>query len=182
MLRVTQGCLAHVACPLVYDGYLSSANLCPHVISHQMGGGTRPSQRLVLPRTWSSSAPTASRTMGTGLRSQSLREPRSSYGKLREPGKPLESRLRRALSLRQGHEKSRSSDGGPEALASPDQEWRPGGLGDTEQLIQARQGGSQRWLRQYQQVRRRWESFVASFPSVTLSRPASPQPPLGTTS
>ncbi|KAM7085202.1 uncharacterized protein C11orf86 homolog isoform 2-T2 [Molossus nigricans] len=148
-----------------------------------MSGGTRPSQRLVLPRTWSSSVPTASRTMGTGLRSQSLREPRPSYGKLREPwGKPLESRLRRALSLRQGREKSRSSDGGPEALASPDQEWRPGGLGDTEQLIQARQGGSRRWLTQYQQVRRRWESFVASFPSVTLSRPASPQPPLGTTS
>lgn len=33
-----------------------------------------------------------------------------------------------------------------------------------------------------QQVKRRWESFVAIFPSVTLSWPASPQSPLGTTS
>ncbi|XP_066216456.1 uncharacterized protein C11orf86 homolog [Saccopteryx leptura] len=119
--------------------------------------------------------------MGTGLRSQSLRGPRSSYGKLQEPwGKG--GRLRRALSLRQGRDKARPSDGGPEGLDSADQERQPGCLVDTEQLIQARQGGSWRWLRQYQQVRRRWESFVASFPSVTLSRPASPQPPLGTTS
>ncbi|KAK1335605.1 hypothetical protein QTO34_003397 [Cnephaeus nilssonii] len=117
--------------------------------------------------------------MGTGLRSQSLRGPRPSYGKLQEPwGKPL----RRSLSLRQGREKSRPSDRDPEGLDSCDQERRPAGLGDTEQLIQAQQGGSRRWLKQYQQVRRRWESFVASFPAVTLSRPASPQPPLGTTS
>ncbi|EPQ06585.1 Hypothetical protein D623_10030794 [Myotis brandtii] len=122
--------------------------------------------------------------MGTGRRSQSLRGPRPSYGKLQEPwGKPGGGRLRRALSLREGREKSRPSDRGPEGLDSFDQERRPGGLGDTEQLIQAQQGGSGRWLKQYQQqVRRRWESFVASFPAVTLSRPASPQPPLGTTS
>lgn len=121
--------------------------------------------------------------MGTGLRSQSLRGPRPPYGKLQEPwGKPVEGRLRRALSLREGREKSRPSDQGPEGLDSFDQERRPGGLGDTEQLIQAQRGGSRRWLKQYQQVRRRWESFVASFPAVTLSRPASPQPPLDTTS
>lgn len=34
----------------------------------------------------------------------------------------------------------------------------------------------------FQKIRRRWESFVTSFPNVTLSRSASPQPPLGTTS
>ncbi|XP_052518495.1 uncharacterized protein C11orf86 homolog [Budorcas taxicolor] len=122
--------------------------------------------------------------MGTGLRSQSLRGPRPSYGKLQESwGRPTEGRLRRALSLKQGREKSRSSDGGPERLDTPGQERLPGSLGDTEQLIQAEQEGSQRWLRQYQQkIRRRWESFVTSFPNVTLSRSASPQPPLGTTS
>uniref|UniRef100_A0A8C6G201 Chromosome 11 open reading frame 86 n=1 Tax=Moschus moschiferus TaxID=68415 RepID=A0A8C6G201_MOSMO len=114
--------------------------------------------------------------MGTGLRSQSLRGPRPSYGKLQEPwGKPVEGQLRRVLSLRQGHEKSRSSDGGPERLDNPGQERLPGSLGDTEQLIQAEREGSRRWLRQYQQIRRRWESFVTSFPSVTLSRSASPQ-------
>ncbi|KAF6332623.1 hypothetical protein mRhiFer1_001677 [Rhinolophus ferrumequinum] len=118
--------------------------------------------------------------MGKGLRSQSLRGPRpSSYGKLREPwGKPLEGRLCRSLSLRQGREKSRSSDRGPEGPDFPDQERQPGEVGDVEQLIQAQQGGSRRWLRQYQQMRRRWESFVASLPGVTLSRPASPQPSL----
>ncbi|XP_057581499.1 uncharacterized protein C11orf86 homolog isoform X2 [Hippopotamus amphibius kiboko] len=121
--------------------------------------------------------------MGTGLRSQSLRGPRPSYGKLQEPwGRPLEGRLRRALSLRQGHEKSRSSDRGPEKLDTPGQEQLLGSLGDTEQLIQAQQEGSQRWLRQYQQIRRKWESFVTGFPSMTLSRSASPQPPLSTTS
>ena len=78
---------------------------------------------------------------------------RPSYGKLQEPwGRPAEGRLRRALSLRQGREKSRSSDGGPERLDTPGQERLPGSLGDTEQLIQAEQEGSQRWLRQYQQV------------------------------
>ncbi|XP_019593188.1 uncharacterized protein C11orf86 homolog isoform X2 [Rhinolophus sinicus] len=119
--------------------------------------------------------------MGTGPRSQSLRGPRPSYGKLQEPwGKPLEGRLRRSLSLRQGREKSRSSDRGPEGLDFPDLERQPGEVGDVEQLIQAQQGGSRRWLRQYQQMRRRWESFVASLPSVTLSRPASPQPSLST--
>ncbi|KAM9659674.1 uncharacterized protein C11orf86 homolog isoform 1-T1 [Trichechus inunguis] len=124
--------------------------------------------------------------MGTGLRSQSLRGPRPSYGKLREPwGRPQEGRPRRALSLRQGREKSRPQglDGGMEGLDCPSQEWLPGSLGDADQLIQAQQEGRWRWLRQYQQqVRRRWESFVASFPSVTLSQPASPEPPLDTTS
>nr|XP_003419452.1 uncharacterized protein C11orf86 homolog isoform X2 [Loxodonta africana] len=123
--------------------------------------------------------------MGTGLRSQSLRGPRTSYGKLQDPrGRPQEGRLRRALSLRQGREKSRpqSLDGGAEALDCPSQERLPGGLGDTEQLIQAQRRGSRRWMRQYQQVRRRWESFVASFPSVTLSQPASPEPLLDATS
>ncbi|XP_002927848.1 uncharacterized protein C11orf86 homolog [Ailuropoda melanoleuca] len=121
--------------------------------------------------------------MGTGPRSQSLRGPRPTYGKLQEPwGKPLESRLRRALSLRQGREKSRPSVGGPERLDTPGQEWLPGGPEDTEQLIQAQQGDSRRWLKQYQQVRSRWKSFVSSFPGVTLSRSASAQPPLGTTS
>ncbi|TEA11730.1 hypothetical protein DBR06_SOUSAS6910215 [Sousa chinensis] len=118
--------------------------------------------------------------MGTGLRSQSLRGQRPSYSKLQEPcGRPLAGQLRRALSLRQGREKSRSSDGGPERLDAPGQEQLPGSLGDTEQLIQAQQEGSQWWLRQYQQkIRRRWESFVTSFPSMTLSQSAS----LGTTS
>ncbi|XP_008061669.1 uncharacterized protein C11orf86 homolog [Carlito syrichta] len=122
--------------------------------------------------------------MGTGLRSQSLREPRPSYGKLQEPwGRPLEGRLRRALSLRQGREKSRSQglDRGTEGLDAPAQERIPESLGDKEQLIQAQREGSLRWLRQYQQqVRRRWKSFVASIPSVTLSRLATPEPPLGT--
>ncbi|XP_045341958.1 uncharacterized protein C11orf86 homolog isoform X1 [Leopardus geoffroyi] len=122
--------------------------------------------------------------MGIGPRSQSLRGPRPSYGKLQEPwGKPLESRLCRALSLRQGQEKSRPSNGGPERLDTPGQEWLPGCPEDTEQLIQAQQGERRRWLKQYQQqVKRRWESFVSGFPGVTLSRPASPEPPLSTTS
>ncbi|XP_003639729.1 uncharacterized protein C11orf86 homolog [Canis lupus baileyi] len=121
--------------------------------------------------------------MGPEPRSQSLRRPQSSYSKLQEPwGKPLESRLRRVLSLRQGQEKSRPSNRGPERLDTPGQEGLPGGLEDTEQLIQAQQGDSRRWLKQYQQVRRRWKSFVSSFPSVTLSQPASPQPSLGTSS
>ncbi|XP_045153089.1 uncharacterized protein C11orf86 homolog [Echinops telfairi] len=122
--------------------------------------------------------------MGTGMRSQSLRGPRPNYGKLQEPwGRPQEGRLRRALSLRQGREKStpQGLDGGVEGLDGPGQERQLGGLEDTEQLIQVQRGGSRRWLRQYRQVRRRWESFVASFPSVTLSRPASPEPPLDTT-
>uniref|UniRef100_A0A667HJN4 Chromosome 11 open reading frame 86 n=2 Tax=Lynx canadensis TaxID=61383 RepID=A0A667HJN4_LYNCA len=106
--------------------------------------------------------------------------PRPSYGKLQEPwGKPLESRLRRALSLRQGQEKSRPSNGGPERLDTPGQEWLPGCLEDTEQLIQAQQGERRRrWLKQYQQqVKRRWESFVSGFPGVTLSRPSLPRAP-----
>ncbi|XP_038168559.1 uncharacterized protein C11orf86 homolog [Arvicola amphibius] len=122
--------------------------------------------------------------MGTNLRSQSFREPRSCYGKLRESqGRSLEGRLHRALSLRKGLEKSRSqglaSTEGPEV---PVQERLPGTLGDTEQLIQTQREGSQRWLRQYQQVRRKWKSFVASFPSVTLHRPASPETSLDTDS
>ncbi|XP_014923360.3 uncharacterized protein C11orf86 homolog isoform X2 [Acinonyx jubatus] len=121
--------------------------------------------------------------MGIGPRSQSLRGPRPSYGKLQEPwGKPLESRLRRALSLRQGQKKSRPSNGGPERLDTPGQEWLPGCLEDTEQLIQSQQRERRWWLKQYQQVKRRWESFVSGFPGVTLSRPASPEPPLSTTS
>ncbi|XP_004437747.1 PREDICTED: uncharacterized protein C11orf86 homolog [Ceratotherium simum simum] len=122
--------------------------------------------------------------MGIGLRSQSLRGPQPSYGKLQESwGRPLEGRRRRALSLRHGREKSWSSDGGPEGLDAPGQEWLPGGLGDTEQLIHVQQRDKRLWLRQYQQqVRRRWASFVASFPSVTLSWPASPETSLDTTS
>ncbi|XP_076971067.1 uncharacterized protein C11orf86 homolog [Tamandua tetradactyla] len=120
--------------------------------------------------------------MGTGLRSQSLRGPRSSYGKLQEPwGRTPEGRLRRALSLRQGYEKSRAQDfnGDTGGLEAPIEEQLPGGPGDAEQLIQAQKGGSRRWQRQYQQVRRRWESFVSSLPGVTLSRSA---PPLDNTS
>ncbi|XP_037371583.1 uncharacterized protein C11orf86 homolog [Talpa occidentalis] len=115
--------------------------------------------------------------MGTGPRSQSLRGPRPSYGKLQEPwARPPEGRLRRSLSLRQ--EKSKSPDAAPDGPDAPGQEK----LRDTEQLIRAQRGGSRRWLKQYRQVRRRWESFVASLPSVTLSRPASPEePPLATT-
>ncbi|XP_011842356.1 PREDICTED: uncharacterized protein C11orf86 homolog isoform X1 [Mandrillus leucophaeus] len=116
--------------------------------------------------------------MGTGLRSQSLRGPRPSYGKLQEPwGRAQEGQLRRALSLRQGREKSRSQglDRGTEGPDATAQERVPGSLGDTEQLIQAQRGSSRRWLRQYQQqVRRRWERFVAIFPSVTLHQLASP--------
>ncbi|XP_010350280.1 uncharacterized protein C11orf86 homolog isoform X1 [Saimiri boliviensis] len=116
--------------------------------------------------------------MGPGLRSQSFRGPRPSYAKLQEPwGRPLEGQFRRALSLREGREKSRSQglDRGTEGPDAAAQEQLPGSLGDTEQLIQAQRGGSRRWLRWYQQqVRRRWESFVNIFPSVTLSQPASP--------
>ncbi|XP_047548222.1 uncharacterized protein C11orf86 homolog isoform X2 [Lutra lutra] len=121
--------------------------------------------------------------MGSGPRSQSLQGPRPTYGKLQEPwGKPRESRLRWALRLTQGHEKSRPSIEGSERLDTPGQEWLPGGPEDTEWLIQAQQGKRQQWRKQYQQVRRRWKSFVSSFPGVTLSRQASPQPPQGTTS
>ncbi|XP_075831066.1 uncharacterized protein C11orf86 homolog isoform X1 [Microtus pennsylvanicus] len=123
--------------------------------------------------------------MGTSLRSRSFREPRSCYGKLRESqGRPLEGRLHRALSLRQGLEKSRSQGlAGTEGPEVPVQERLPGTLGDTEQLIQTQSEGSQRWLRQYQQqLRRKWKSFVASIPSVTLHRPASPETSLDTDS
>ncbi|XP_052029450.1 uncharacterized protein C11orf86 homolog [Apodemus sylvaticus] len=116
--------------------------------------------------------------MGTSLRSQSFREPRPSYGRLHES----QGRLHRALSLRQGREKSRSQGlDGTEGLEVSAQERLPGTLGDTEQLIQTQRGGSRRWLRQYQQqMKRRWRSFVASFPSVTLSQPASPETLLDT--
>uniref|UniRef100_U6CWG5 Uncharacterized protein C11orf86 n=1 Tax=Neovison vison TaxID=452646 RepID=U6CWG5_NEOVI len=121
--------------------------------------------------------------MGSGPRSQSLRGPRPTYGKLQEPwGKPRESRLCRALSLTQGHEKSRPSIEGSERLDMPGQESLPGGPEDMERLIQAQQGKGQQWRKQYQQVRRRWKSFVSSFPGVTLSWQASPRPPQGTTS
>ncbi|XP_012979574.1 uncharacterized protein C11orf86 homolog isoform X2 [Mesocricetus auratus] len=115
--------------------------------------------------------------MGTSHRSRSFREPRSCYGKLHESqGRTQEGRLHRALSLRQVREKSRPQGlDGMERLEAPAQERPPGTPGDTEQLIQTQREGSQRWLRQYQQVRRRWKSFVASFPSVTLNRPASPE-------
>ena len=155
MVWVTQECLTPVACPLVYGGHLSSTDLCPQVSSCQLGGGTRPSQKAhSLPKGLElSHGAAACRTMGTGLRSQSLRGPRPSYGKLQEPWGTLPGgRPRRALSLRQGRERSRSPDGGPERLDTPGQERLPGGLGDTEQLIEAQQEGSQRWLKQYQQV------------------------------
>ncbi|XP_062053725.1 uncharacterized protein C11orf86 homolog isoform X2 [Lepus europaeus] len=129
--------------------------------------------------------PAAFGAMGTGLRSQSLRGPRPSYGKLQDPrGRPLEGRPRRALSLRQERDKPRAQgpEGDTEGLNVPAQEWLPGALGDTEQLIQERRGSGGRWLRHCGQVKRRWDSLVASFPSVTLSRSASPEPPLGTAS
>ncbi|KAG8522650.1 putative protein C11orf86 [Galemys pyrenaicus] len=130
--------------------------------------------------------------MGTGPCSQSLRVPRPSYGKLQEAAG---GRLRRSLSLRQ--EKSRSPEGGPDGPDAPGPETQR----DTEQLIRAQRGGSRQWLRQHgqveqhpavglatsppasvlQQVRRRWERFVSHIPSVTLSWPASPEPPLSTT-
>jgi hypothetical protein len=37
-------------------------------------------------------------------------------------------------------------------LDAPAPEQLPGSPGDTEQLIQAKRGGSRQWLRQYQQV------------------------------
>lgn len=100
--------------------------------------------------------------MATSLRSRSFREPRPCYGKLHESqGRPLEGRLHRALSLRQGREKSRSQGlAGTEGLEVPVQERLPGTLGDTEQLIQTQREGSQRWLRQYQQVRLQTELSV----------------------
>uniref|UniRef100_A0A8D2AV33 Chromosome 11 open reading frame 86 n=1 Tax=Sciurus vulgaris TaxID=55149 RepID=A0A8D2AV33_SCIVU len=117
--------------------------------------------------------------MGTGLRSQSLRGPRHSYGKLQESwGRPVEGPLRRALSLRQGRERSWSQglDGGAEGLKVPSQKGQPErSAGDTEQLIQTPPRGGRWWLSQCRQVRRKWDSFVTSFPSVTLSRPASPK-------
>ncbi|MEJ1273558.1 hypothetical protein NN561_004426 [Cricetulus griseus] len=96
--------------------------------------------------------------MGTSHRSRSFREPRSCYGKLHES---QESRLHRALSLRQGREKSRSQGlDGMEGLEVSAQERLPGTLGDTEQLIQSQREGRQRWLRQYQQVRLQIELSV----------------------
>lgn len=107
----------------------------------------------------------ASRTMGTSLRSQSFREPRSCYGKLHESqGRPVEGRLHRALSLREGRNKSRSQGlDGAEGLSVPVQERLPGTLGDTEQLIQTQRRGSRRWLRQYQQVRLQIELSVSGW-------------------
>uniref|UniRef100_A0A8C6A751 Chromosome 11 open reading frame 86 n=1 Tax=Marmota marmota marmota TaxID=9994 RepID=A0A8C6A751_MARMA len=121
--------------------------------------------------------------MGTGLRSQSLRGPRPSYGKLQEPwGRPLKGQLRRAVSLRQGREKSRSQglDGGTDVQKVPAQKSQPAGsVEDTEQLIQTPPRGCRWWLRRcQQQVRRKWDSFVTSIPNVTWSRPASPKLPL----
>ncbi|KAM4845121.1 uncharacterized protein C11orf86 homolog isoform 2-T3 [Thomomys bottae] len=137
-----------------------------------MGTGTDRPRGQQLPKT-----PSA---MGTGRRSQSLRGPRPSYGKLQEPwGTPQLRQLRRALSLRQGQEESKCKrlESGPEGPDTPASEQLSGTLEDTEQLIQAQRGGSRRWLRQcHQQVKRRWESFISSFPSVTLSWPASQEP------
>ncbi|XP_048663672.1 uncharacterized protein C11orf86 homolog [Marmota marmota marmota] len=129
--------------------------------------------------------------MGTGLRSQSLRGPRPSYGKLQEPwGRPLKGQLRRAVSLRQGREKSRSQglDGGTDVQKVPAQKSQPAGSVEdteqlseqlTEQLIQTPPRGCRWWLRRcQQQVRRKWDSFVTSIPNVTWSRPASPKLPL----
>uniref|UniRef100_A0A8C9UK51 Chromosome 11 open reading frame 86 n=1 Tax=Spermophilus dauricus TaxID=99837 RepID=A0A8C9UK51_SPEDA len=123
--------------------------------------------------------------MGTGLRSQSLRGPRRhSYGKLQEPwGRPLKGQLHRAVSLRQGHEQSRSQglDGGTDVQKVPAQKSQPAlGRGeDTEQLIQTPPRGWRWWLRRcQQQVRRKWDSFVTSIPNVTVSRPASQKLPL----
>ncbi|XP_027799956.1 uncharacterized protein C11orf86 homolog isoform X2 [Marmota flaviventris] len=128
--------------------------------------------------------------MGTGLRSQSLRGPRHSYGKLQEPwGRPLKGQLRRAVSLRQGREKSRSQglDGGTDVQKVPAQKSQPAGSVEdteqlseqlTEQLIQTPPRGCRWWLRRCQQVRRKWDSFVTSIPNVTWSRPASPKLPL----
>lgn len=154
-MTLTQGCLSPVACPLVYDGHLSSTNLCPQVSSHHMGGDSKPSQKPLASQGAVAvlSVLPALRTMGMGPRSQSLRGPRPTYGKLQEPwGKSRDSRLRRALSFTQGSEKSRPSIGAPERLDTPGQEWLPGGPEDTEQLIQAQQGDSRRWRKQYQQV------------------------------
>uniref|UniRef100_A0A8D2HDP2 Chromosome 11 open reading frame 86 n=1 Tax=Urocitellus parryii TaxID=9999 RepID=A0A8D2HDP2_UROPR len=122
--------------------------------------------------------------MGTGLRSQSLRGPRRhSYGKLQEPwGRPLKGQLRRAVSLREGRENSRSQDldGGTDVQKVPAQKSQPAGSGeDTEQLIQTPPRGCRWWLRRcQQQVSRKWDSLVTRIPNVTLSRPASPKLPL----
>ncbi|XP_012580582.1 PREDICTED: uncharacterized protein C11orf86 homolog [Condylura cristata] len=118
--------------------------------------------------------------MSTGPRSQSLRAPRRAYGQLQEAGgKPSEGRLRRSRSLRQEKLRQEKPDGGPDGPDGPG----PETLGDTEQLIRAQRGGSRGWLKQYRQVcwrvRRRWQSFVASLPSVTLSWPASLELPPG---
>lgn len=148
MEKMTQRYLACVVCPLVYDSHLSSTDLCLQVTSHHMSEGHL--TKLVAYR-----PVLASRTMGTSLRSQSFREPRSSYGRLHESqGRSLDCRLHRALSLRQGREKSRSQGlDGTEGLEVSVQERLPGTLGDTEQLIESqRGGGSRRWLRQYKQV------------------------------
>ncbi|KAM4850574.1 uncharacterized protein C11orf86 homolog [Urocitellus parryii] len=100
--------------------------------------------------------------MGTGLRSQSLRGPRRhSYRKLQEPwGRPLKGQLRRAVSLREGREKSRSQDldGGTDVQKVPAQKSQPAGSGEdteqlTEQLIQTPPRGCRWWLRRCQQVR-----------------------------
>ncbi|XP_026252370.2 uncharacterized protein C11orf86 homolog [Urocitellus parryii] len=126
--------------------------------------------------------------MGTGLRSQSLRGPRRhSYRKLQEPwGRPLKGQLRRAVSLREGREKSRSQDldGGTDVQKVPAQKSQPAGSGEdteqlTEQLIQTPPRGCRWWLRRcQQQVSRKWDSLVTRIPNVTLSRPASPKLPL----
>ncbi|XP_058518359.1 uncharacterized protein C11orf86 homolog isoform X2 [Ochotona princeps] len=117
--------------------------------------------------------------MVTGMRSQSLRGPRPTYGKLQDSqGRPLEGRPRRALSLRQERDRGQQDpEGDPEGPSAAAQEWLPGGPGDTEQLIQARRG-SRRWLKQYQQMKRRWESLVASIPGLTLSRSSASREPL----
>ncbi|XP_044537280.1 uncharacterized protein C11orf86 homolog [Gracilinanus agilis] len=139
-------------------------------------------------------------------RSQSLRVPRRSYGKLRNIwGEPSECegpsplvpeghqqapRFQRSLSFRHRREKSRSrgleaSSGPPEGLDPSPHDIPPGGPGDTEQLIQGKNRGSQR-IRQYKKqvdyaLRRTWGNFVANLPGVTFSQSTSPSPTLDIT-
>ncbi|XP_027711834.1 uncharacterized protein C11orf86 homolog [Vombatus ursinus] len=133
-------------------------------------------------------------------RSQSLRVPRLSYGKLQEIwGEPSECkglvpkgrqkapRFQRALSFRHCREKPHSrcletSSGLPAGLDPPPHEIPTEGLADTEQLVQGKNQGKPR-IQQYKKqvdhaLRRIWGNFVASLPGVTLSCSTCPRPPL----
>ncbi|XP_072495344.1 uncharacterized protein C11orf86 homolog [Notamacropus eugenii] len=137
-------------------------------------------------------------------RSQSLRVPWSSYGKLQEMwGEPPECRglvpkghqqgprFQRSLSFQHRRKKLHSqyletSTSPPEGLDPPPHEIPPGGLGDTEQLVQGKNQAMQR-IRQYKKqvdyaLRRTWGNFVASLPGVTLSCSTCPSTPLDVTS